>query len=89
MHPQSWYDGDRLIRMLRFDDVRHNILVTDSYGAQTLIRCNDVGIIVEHVDPKAQTSERILDSKGGVLGTVNADGVALPTSTHSILTPAY
>lgn len=71
---RTWHDGNRLVRTFRFDTLGHHCLISDSYGAQTLLVCTATGIPVTHIDPRGQITQRILDNRGALLATVQADG---------------
>ena len=75
----SWQDGPHHIRRFWRDDLRHTIKVADSYGTISLVRCTDKGALLAVVDPMGNTAERILDGEGGVLATVDPDGVIRTT----------
>jgi RHS repeat-associated protein len=70
----TWSDGARHVRLVAHDVRRHTILLTETYGRRTLLRCNDAGTIVTHVDAKGQTTENLLGSNGGIVGNVDATG---------------
>jgi RHS repeat-associated protein len=60
----SWQDGERNIRLLDYDAVRHATFVADSYGQRILQRLDEAGQIVAQVDPLGHVTESVYDDQG-------------------------
>lgn len=78
----TWLDGGRKYRYLKFDEVKHTTTVTNSFGAQTLYRLNDDGLVTEEINAQGAVKKVILDANSQVITTLNEMGEAADTSIY-------
>src|SRR5437870_13137665 len=78
----AWQHDGKRIRCLEYDSVRAYTLVTDSFGAVTLQRLNEAGLIVEQIDPLGNVNQLTYDGAGGFVAMFDEIGLVGETSTY-------
>ena len=86
----SEYGGGRRVRIRAADRSRHRVVVTDTYGLQTVLDFNEAGALVRHTDARGEISSQLIDGNNQLLATIAPDGSVQATmlfdpATHALV----
>jgi RHS repeat-associated protein len=68
------YEPGRRVRVRRDDPMRHRVVVTDTYGLQTVLDFNEAGALTRHTDALGASTSQLLDANNQLLAVIAADG---------------